>query len=226
VLATILPFALTAAFTALLALIGVISAAPRAPAPPGAIPVDVAALGAIAVVLVVGWLVVRPLALRVLGARGTPEGPGPGAALLAALGLASFAIWIANPFAAAMLVPAAHLWLLAVAPEVRPSRGVALGFVIAGVLPFAAAALIDAWQLGYGPGQALWAGALLIAGGHVGPLSWLVWSVVAGCCAAAALVAMRPPAREEPRVDDITVRGPLTYAGPGSLGGTESALRR
>jgi len=24
----------------------------------------------------------------------------------------------------------------------------------------------------------------------------------------------------------ITVRGPVTYAGPGSLGGTESALRR
>jgi hypothetical protein len=24
----------------------------------------------------------------------------------------------------------------------------------------------------------------------------------------------------------VTVRGPLTYAGPGSLGGTESALRR
>ena len=29
---------------------------------------------------------------------------------------------------------------------------------------------------------------------------------------------------EEPR--EITIRGPLTYAGPGSLGGTESALRR
>jgi hypothetical protein len=25
---------------------------------------------------------------------------------------------------------------------------------------------------------------------------------------------------------EITIRGPLSYAGPGSLGGTESALRR
>jgi len=25
---------------------------------------------------------------------------------------------------------------------------------------------------------------------------------------------------------EVTIRGPLTYAGPGSLGGTESALRR
>src|SRR5207244_2648869 len=26
--------------------------------------------------------------------------------------------------------------------------------------------------------------------------------------------------------EEVTVRGPVTYAGPGSLGGTESALRR
>jgi hypothetical protein len=25
---------------------------------------------------------------------------------------------------------------------------------------------------------------------------------------------------------EVTIRGPLSYAGPGSLGGTESALRR
>jgi hypothetical protein len=27
-------------------------------------------------------------------------------------------------------------------------------------------------------------------------------------------------------LDEITIRGPLSYAGPGSLGGTQSALRR
>jgi hypothetical protein len=34
--------------------------------------------------------------------------------------------------------------------------------------------------------------------------------------------------QREPRAEDlpITVRGPINYAGPGSLGGTESALRR
>ena len=57
------------------------------------------------------------------------------------------------------------------------------------------------------------------------------------CCSPALLAALAgvvrvliarrrlaPPtaARGEP----ISTRGPLTYAGPGSLGGTESALRR
>jgi hypothetical protein len=45
-----------------------------------------------------------------------------------------------------------------------------------------------------------------------------------------ALVALRTPASARALEPDepleITIRGPLGYAGPGSLGGTESALRR
>ena len=41
------------------------------------------------------------------------------------------------------------------------------------------------------------------------------------------LVARRRIARENgPAAAPILTRGPVTYAGPGSLGGTESALRR
>ena len=69
-----------------------------------------------------------------------------------------------------------------------------------------------------------------MAGGHVGFGSALLWSVAFGCAAAVALVAARSRLNDglaEPaeRVE-ITIRGPLSYAGPGSLGGTESALRR
>ena len=32
--------------------------------------------------------------------------------------------------------------------------------------------------------------------------------------------------QSEPEEVRVTVRGPVTYAGPGSLGGTKSALRR
>jgi hypothetical protein len=39
------------------------------------------------------------------------------------------------------------------------------------------------------------------------------------------LAARRRIARSAP-VERPSTRGPLTYAGPGSLGGTESALRR
>jgi hypothetical protein len=34
------------------------------------------------------------------------------------------------------------------------------------------------------------------------------------------------PERDAPGAGAVTIRGPLGYAGPGSLGGTESALRR
>ena len=61
------------------------------------------------------------------------------------------------------------------------------------------------------------------------PLGLALWSLVAGVpasprcswrCAAAPSVAAQADRRT------ITVRGPVSYAGPGSLGGTESALRR
>ena len=70
----------------------------------------------------------------------------------------------------------------------------------------------------------------MLAGGAVGVPAALAWSLAAGCAVAAVLVALEPRATasragtDEPL--EITIRGPLTYAGPGSLGGTESALRR
>jgi pimeloyl-ACP methyl ester carboxylesterase len=71
---------------------------------------------------------------------------------------------------------------------------------------------------------------LLVAGGHVGLLAALLWSLALGCAAAAVLLVLRAPrAPAGPQSADgveVTIRGPLSYAGPGSLGGTESALRR
>ncbi len=72
---------------------------------------------------------------------------------------------------------------------------------------------------------------LLLAGGHVGLGAALLWSVAFGCAAAAAMLARARPARAARRPDaasgvEVTIRGPMSYAGPGSLGGTESALRR
>jgi hypothetical protein len=56
--------------------------------------------------------------------------------------------------------------------------------------------------------------------------SVLLWSLVAGCCVSALLIAAHGRAPADEDEIPITVRGPKTYAGPGSLGGTESALRR
>jgi hypothetical protein len=223
------PFALAAALATVLGITGLLTATPPAPVPAGAIPIDSAGRAALVGtgLLFVIAVVARPLILRATGGRKKLEGPGAGAALLLAWCVLAALLWVVNPFAAAFMVPAAHLWLPLVAPELRLRRGVALVLVAVSLLPFAVAALVLAGQYGLHPLGFVWALMLAVAGAHVGPIGWLFWSIVAGCALAAIVLAWRtrpPPAAEtaEPR---ITVRGPATYAGPGSLGGTESALR-
>jgi hypothetical protein len=87
-----------------------------------------------------------------------------------------------------------------------------------------------AHQLGFGPGGLAWTAVLLFAGGSVGLGAAILWSLAAGCTVACAMVALEPSARpassRRGAPSEVTIRGPLSYAGPGSLGGTESALRR
>jgi hypothetical protein len=47
-----------------------------------------------------------------------------------------------------------------------------------------------------------------------------------GCVLTAAAVLVALARQPRPEEVPVTVRGPVGYAGPGSLGGTESALRR
>jgi hypothetical protein len=59
----------------------------------------------------------------------------------------------------------------------------------------------------------------------------LLWSLALGSLLAIALLSRpREPALRGggavETVEKILTRGPIGYAGPGSLGGTESALRR
>ncbi|MEA2248835.1 MAG: hypothetical protein QOH46_3364 [Solirubrobacteraceae bacterium] len=222
------PFAVAAAFATVLGLTGLLAATPPTPVPAGAIPLDGGARAALIATALVAALAVagRPLLLSVLGGRRGFEGPGAGAALLLAWCALAALMWLFNPFAAAFMVPAAHLWLLLAAPSVRLRRGVALAIVALSLSPFALAALVLAGQFGLGPLDLAWAALLWVAGGHVGPLAWMFWSVAAGCAAGAVALAWRSRPLEREPEGRVTVRGPITYAGPGSLGGTESALRR
>jgi hypothetical protein len=183
-------------------------------------------LCAAAALLALGWLVLRPLLLRVTRARGDAAAPGSGAALMVVLCVATIVAWALNPFAAALLVPALHLWLLAVAPEVRPRAPVGLSLALAGLVPPLLVAVSYAAQFGWGPLQELWGGALLVAGGGVSVLAALGWSVVLGCAAGVVVAVLSASRSSSLEGDTVTVRGPASYAGPGSLGGTESALRR
>jgi hypothetical protein len=135
----------------------------------------------------------------------------------------SLVVCLSNPFTALLLVPAAHLCLLATLPR-SPRRWLLIAAMAVGGLALPALALLY-----YGArldlGLDVSAYALMLLTAATGSL-WgaVLASVVAGSLASLMAVAL---SRVEPESDmPITVRGPVSYAGPGSLGGTKSALRR
>ncbi|HWI74715.1 MAG TPA: M28 family peptidase [Baekduia sp.] len=232
-LASGIPFLLACLFARLLAAIGLISAAPGAPIPPQALRFGggaAVALFAILLVFALGWLVARPALLHASGAarvrKREPDAPGA----TVAVGLLSVAvaagIWVGNPYAAMLVVPAVHLWPWALTPDLRWPRWASLAIVVSALLPLALVWWVDGRAFGYDLPHGAWFWTLLVAGGHVPAGSWVLWSLLWGCAVAAGLVAIRRRRPQDDEPDEITVRGPVTYAGPGSLGGTGSALRQ
>lgn len=222
-----LPFTLATLLVVGLFRVGLLDAAPAALSPPVAIAVNGAALTAVLVVFVLAWFLLRPLLVRLLGLQRATPASGAAVATVLVLCAVTFAIWIANPFACLLLVPALHLWLLAVAPEVELRRPLALALFAVGLVPPLLVAYAVARQFGFGPLELAWAVTLLVAGGGIGIVTALLWSILLGCTVAVLLVIVRATGTHERALDaPVSVRGPATYAGPGSLGGTESALRR
>lgn len=225
-LAGALPFLLAAGFAALLETVGLLDA-PAAPVAPQALPASLPALIAVGLVFALGWAWLRPAALRLLRADGVDcAQPGAGVGVVLVTAAVATIVWIANPYAAALLIPALHIWLFALAPDLRMARGLRVSIVALGLVPAAIVAFALARSLGLGGIDAVWQLVVLIAGGHIAPLSLLLGGILGGCGVAAVLVAASRHAPADDRETPITVRGPKTYAGPGSLGGTESALRR
>jgi len=224
-----LPFLLCALAVRLLGLAGAVPPLPGA-VDPAALPPEPAVLALAGLLLVLGLLLRGPAA-RALRARPAPlpaDVPGAAAAIAVVLALVAVAVWAVNPYTALLLAPAAHLWLLAAVPEVRLPRPLVVAVVLAGLIPLALVGLAYAGQFGLGPVDLAWVGLLLVAGGTAGPLGVLAWSLLLSCALGAALAGWRAePDRDVPGGDEpVRIRGPLSYAGPGSLGGTESALRR
>jgi hypothetical protein len=234
VLAAAAPFALAVVIVLGARLIGLFGVAPPGPLGPGAVPLHA---GGIALMIIVGLiifgslLVLAPVAIRFAGGPARTrdrEGTVSGAmlAVLLAMCLITIAIWLANPFAAALLVPALHLWLIALLPDVRVPVPIRITLLLLGLAPAVLLIVYYSSTLGFGPIQVLWGAALLVAGHVISPLMALAWSGFLGCAVTAGAVvvalARQPRAERAP----VTVRGPVTYAGPGSLGGTKSALRR
>jgi hypothetical protein len=179
------------------------------------------ALAALALLFALGWVAARPLMAGRAGDQGVP-GPEAGIALALLLSLELLLLWLLNPFAALLLVPAAHFALLPALAE-TPRRPLLAGAMILGAVLFPVLVLGyygARFDLGFDIER--YALLAVTSGGSV--WSALIGSLIAGSLVSTVVIALAK-GPEAPRAE-ITVRGPRTYAGPGSLGGTESALRR
>ena len=229
VAAATVPFLLAWAWIRLLGLTGAIDA-PRGPVPPDALPLEgwrIAALASAPVVLALAWLGPRRVLVSRLRLPATVSAGGAAAALGLAINALAAIVWVFNPLAAVLLVPAAHGWLFATAPGTSMSSRVRVLLVLIGLALPALMTVHYAAALDLGPLDLVWLAFLITAGGHISPLAALVLSVLAGClCGVVAVVRTRRRVVKQDEPEPIRTRGPLGYAGPGSLGGTESALRR
>ena len=185
------------------------------------------ALGSIAFVLLLGWFGIRPLLLARSGERGSPAAGSLAAAAGAVLCTMAAIVWAANPYTAALLLPAAHLWLFASAPRTRLVGWWGVAAIVVGLLPFAFATLYYMRALGLDPLELAWMTLLSAASGQISIVVAVVAAALLACLAALiAIMRTRRRVAANAGPEQLRTRGPVTYAGPGSLGGTESALRR
>lgn len=220
------PFVVAAAFAVLLGALGIV-AAPSAQLSAPALSVDGSALPVLVATLLVLVLslLAWPALIRRLGFAKRPAGDAAGLAPMLILLGVGLVVWLVNPFAALLLAPAAHLGLLAADPR---GRALPLAALLAALSPIALLMLAYAHELGLGPVALAESVPLVLAGGQLGLLAALLWAIALGgvlALFANALGSIPLERSASPEPVEIATRGPLGYAGPGSLGGTESALR-
>ncbi|MGO9898495.1 MAG: hypothetical protein ACLP0J_02110 [Solirubrobacteraceae bacterium] len=234
VLSGAVPFLAAFALVLVIRVSGWLPATPPGPVGAGGVPLGgagIAALAAVLLVIVASFAWLRPLCVRLAGEIGpsTPDRrPGDGAvvALAIVMCLTTILIWVLNPFAAALVVPALHMWLWLTDPRIYGRRAVKALLAALGLLAPALVVFYYAQSLGLPLIDVPWNGLLLFAAGQIGPLAAVYWSVLLGCFASAVAITLQSAPQRERGEPLVTTRGPITYAGPGSLGGTSSALRR
>jgi hypothetical protein len=212
--AWVAPFLAALAAAELLALVGATPDPPENPVAPSDNPLDPAAVGVLAAVALAG--VLAYLFARSLLRRGGEEDPAsdpgePGAACALALltAAAAFVLWLLNPYAALMAVPAAHLWLLATLVEPPPSGRARALMVALGLLPALGVALYYLVALHTDPLTGAWYLLLLVTGHAVDLASALLGCVWLGAfCATVAVVRARRRAEAPPDAEQPAPLGP------------------
>jgi Peptidase family M28 len=225
------PFLGGLAMAEVLALAGATPAPPPAPVPPDVLPLDgpaLAVLGGVAVTMVLALLLARWLAARPDPSLTTPDQPGAGVAVALAVSAGSLLLWLLNPYAGLLAVPAAHLWLLACLIRPLPRRRVRMILIGLGLLPLLFVTVYYLFALRLDPLSGAWYLLMLVTGHSVALPTSLLACLLMGAACGAFEIAWRAPGEEPaaPSGERPSVYGPGAYAGPGSLGGTKSALGR
>jgi len=223
------PFMLAGLFALFLGAAGLLRATPATVVTPAELPVGAAGTGvlfSVILLFVLAWGLRAYVRRRTRGQKSGPPPPlGAGAGLLAATTAVAFLIWLVNPYASLLLVLPAHAWLVALTREERRSPAIGLFVIVLSLAPLAAAIALLCAGLGVSPFGLLWTLVVFVGSSNVSFVALLLASLAAGCAVAAAAALLAPALPPPPEIQ-VTMRGPLTYAGPGSLGGTSSALRR
>lgn len=178
------PLLVAWAWARLLDLVGVLDA-PRGATSAVAVAVGFGGLAAMVstvVVAAVAWWFLRPLIRRATGTQASAPLDGAAAGLGGVLTGLTLVLAFTNPYAAALVLPAAHCWLLLTATERRPpwwlqALGVAAGLALPGL-----AVLVYGVTLDMGAIELAWLFFLAVAGGALG-----LGTAVALCVFAASL---------------------------------------
>ena len=122
-----------------------------------------------------------------------PESPAADAAAVAlsvVTCVLTLVVWVLNPFAALLLVPALHLWLWLAQPGARSRRWSVALLVLLAAVPAVLVLVYYANAYGLSPVGLAWSLALM-TGGALPVVTALCWSVALGCLASAVVIAAR-----------------------------------
>jgi hypothetical protein len=228
-----LPLLLALVVAWLMSLVGLVEDAPPAAPDPRTVSLDGGALGALiiaALIVAGGWLGLRAWGIRT---RAVAAGPGAGCAVSLVLAAAVLPIAVLNPFAALLLVPAVHLWMLATLTDV-PARASFAMFGI-GLAPILFVIAFNLWRLDLSPLTGAYYLLLLVTGNQTGLLTTLAGLVLlAVTVSVAAIVIARARdggglgGRRSRQQDDPkpSIFGPGGHAGPGAIGSQIGTSRR
>jgi hypothetical protein len=194
--AWVAPFLAALALAQFLALVGATPTPPAAPVPPKVLPLDGPALGVLGGILAgmaLAFVLARWLASRPDPELERPDDLGAGVALGLVIAAGSLLLWLVNPFAGLLAVPAAHLWMLLALTRPLPRRRARAALIAVGAAPALLVAIYMLFALSLDPLSGVWYLLMLVTGQSVGIVTSLIACVMLAAACATLETSLRWP---------------------------------